>query len=514
MSRYPESFWSLVVERAAADPHHVVLADDYGRSLTRAQLRDRAESVAAALAAEGVGPGTVVSWQLPTTLEAMVLLVALSRLGAVQNPLVPILREREVRFITAQIDTEVLIVPERWRGFAFGEMARSIAADGGFRVHAVELEQPVQPDALLLPEADPGTLSPPVADGAAVRWIYYSSGTTSDPKGARHSDQTIMHSASGLVDGIEFGPTDVYPIAWPVSHIGGATVLVASLVSGLRMVLFDSFDPARTPECMAAHRPTLLGTALPFFRAFMDAQRRNDGEPLFPKVRCGMWGGAALPAEIHDEVLAELGLHCVGSWGLTEFPISTSASPHDPPHVLRTSVGKASPGVSIRVVGLDGVDRGVGEEGEFWLQGPQMCLGYVDPALDRDGFVDGWFRTGDLGHVDEHGYVYITGRAKDVIIRNAENISALEVEDALRRHPGVSDVAVIGLPDARTGERVCAVIVPNEGHQLDVATLAQHCQSLGLAKQKCPEQVEVVAELPHNPMGKVLKQALRDRYKG
>jgi non-ribosomal peptide synthetase component E (peptide arylation enzyme) len=171
------------------------------------------------------------------------------------------------------------------------------------------------------------------------------------------------------------------------------------------------------------------------------------------------------------------------------------------------------PGVSLRVVGFDGEEVGPGEEGELRLKGPQCMLGYIDAHLDADAFdEDGWFRSGDLGVVDADGNVRITGRLKDIIIRNAENISALEVEDALFQHADVRDVTVIGLPDARSGERVCAVIVPEPGTEPTLEALAAHCRALGLAAQKWPERVELVDDLPRTPMGKVRKEDLRKQF--
>src|SRR5262249_25842276 len=156
----------------------------------------------------------------------------------------------------------------------------------------------------------------------------------------------------------------------------------------------------------------------------------------------------------------------------------TFASPDEPPHVLDTTVGSVVPGVTLRVVGHDQQEVPVGEEGELRLKGPQRMLGYIDARLDDDAFdADGWFRSGDLGVVDADGYVRVTGRLKDIIIRNAENISALEVEDALFQHATVHDVAVIGVPDDRTGERVCAVVVPEPGAEPTIEVLAAHCRA-------------------------------------
>jgi non-ribosomal peptide synthetase component E (peptide arylation enzyme) len=508
----PRTFWRLIVEHADRDPDQVVLADDYGRTLTRAQLRDEAERVAAALASRGVGSGTVVSWQLPTTLEALVLLVALARLGAMQNPIIPILRQREVGFITRQVGTELFVGPGTWRGFDYTAMVREAADGRAIDVLELDLEHlDRDPTRLQLPVGDPATLpAPPTDDG--VRWLYYSSGTTADPKGARHTDTSIMSASFGMLAGVRFDERDVYPVAWPVAHIGGSTMLTTTYVSGTRLVLFDRFDAATTPERMAAHRPTLLGTAVPFFRAFLDAQMRHGDEPLFPALRAGAFGGAPLPAEIHVEMRATFGVNLIGSWGLTEFPISTSAHADDPPGVLESTVGRLSPGVSLRVVGTDEREVAPGGEGELRLKGPQCCVGYVDAALDADGFdADGWFRTGDLGSIDADGNVRITGRLKDIVIRNAENISVLEIEELLFRHPAVADASVLGLPDVRTGERVCAVVVLRPGATLDLVGLRAFCDAEGLARQKCPEQLEIVDLLPRNPMGKVVKPELRTR---
>ena len=484
------TFWELL---SGAPPERVVLADDHGRTMTNAQLADAAEWCAAGL---GVGPDDVVSWQLPTTIEAFVLLAALARVGAVQNPIIPILREREVGLITKAVGTTRFVCPSTWRGFDFAAMGRGLGLD----VVAVDLEGPVH-DAVRLPAAPPRDLPAPPSSPTEARWVYFSSGTTADPKGARHSDESLIASAVGINEHLGLADGDVYPIAFPVTHIGGIGMLTASLRAGGTLLLLDTWDPAVTPELVAFHRPTILGSAQPFFRAYLDAQRRHGDEPLYPDLRTCTGGGAPTPPELVRELVETFGVRgVVSSWGLTEFPIATYAMPEDPTDVLAETVGRAVPGVSVRLV-----------DDELRLKGPQCFLGYLDASLDADAFDDeGWFRTGDLGEIDADGNVRITGRLKDVIIRNAENISALEIEDVLLRHPDVVDVAVIGLPDARTGERVCAVVVAAPGAAVTVEVLAEHCGAQGLARHKCPEQVEVVDALPRNPMGKLLKQQIKD----
>lgn len=514
---YPGTYWDLVVRAASQRPGHVLLADDHGCSLTAAQLAAAAEGFAATLHGRGVGPGTVVSWQLPSVLETMVVLCALARLGAAQNPIVPIMREREVRFITEQVQTELFLVPEVWGGFGYGDLARTLAGERGFDVMLVDVATDrTEGGALRLPLGDPTTLPPPPpADPQAVRWLYHTSGTTAEPKGIRHSDATLMAGSTGMIGVLGVRDDDVNPGAFPVSHIGGAISLGASFVTGMRLVLFDTFDPATFGERAATHEPTILGSAVPFFLALLDAQRRHGPDPLFPRLRICSAGGAPMPPELCREVREVLGVPGVAnSWGLTEFPVPTFASPDARHDVLDTTVGTVVPGVSLRVVGFHGQEVGRGEEGELRLKGPQRMLGYVDARLDADAFDDdGWFRTGDLGVVDAEGNVRITGRLKDIIIRNAENISALEVEDALFQHAAVHDVAVIGVPDPRTGERVCAVVVAEPGAELPtIEVLAAHCRAIGLATQKWPERIEVVDELPRTPMGKVRKEDLRRRF--
>ncbi len=487
------TLWQLAIDAAATHPDRVVLSDEHGRSLTTAQLCEVAEEVAAGL---GIGPDDVVSWQLPTTLESAVLLLAIARAGAVQNPIISILREREVGQITAQIGTTVLIVPERWRGTEHGAMARAIGADNGCRVVVVDLEQ--IGSALRLPLGDPSTLPDPPSSAHDYRWVYFTSGTTAAPKGVRHSDSTLIASSFGMTECL-IGDGDVYPIAWPLAHIGGITMLASVLRGGGQLSMFETFDPGTFGERVATVGPTILGTGVPFFRAYMDAQRRHGDGPLYPRLRAFTAGGAPTPPEVLRELAETFGIDAViNAYGMTEFPIASSLRLSDPEQRRAVSVGRPTPGVTARTV-----------DGELRLKGQQCFLGYVDSSLDAAAFdEDGWMRTGDLAEIDD-GFITITGRLKDVIIRNGENISAGEVEDVLLRHPAVLDVTVVGLPDARTGERVVAVVVPQDGVEIDLVSIAEHCKATGIARQKVPEQLEIVDAIPRNPMGKVLKDDVR-----
>ncbi|WP_264021485.1 class I adenylate-forming enzyme family protein [Mycolicibacterium pyrenivorans] len=512
--RAGNTYWNLVDEAARSRPSHVVLSDDYGRELTTRDLRDAGLRTAAALAGWGITAGTVVSWQLPTTLETMVVMVALARLGAVQNPILPIWRKNEVTHAQSQIGAQVYIVPRAWRGYDHAALAQQMSQSHGTRAVVLDFDGPPANPSLRLPASGPEQLGAVLTSSEVVRWIYYSSGTTSAPKGIQHSDATIIAGTSGILNLVGTASDDVYPIAFPVSHIGGAATLAAALITGLRLVLFDGFDPATTPLAMAAHRPTLLGSATPFFAAYVAAQDGHGAQPLFPDLRGCTGGGAPITAELAQRVRDRLGVPGIANaWGLTEFPVATTPSVTAGSQVLDQTVGRPVAGVQVRVVGPGELEAEPGTVGELRLKGPQCFLGYVDTALAVDAFdADGWFRTGDQGCVDANGNVRVTGRLKDAIIRNAENISALEVEEAVATHAHVDDVAVIGVPDGRTGERVCAIVVPTAGSTVTVADLTTHCDAQGLSKYKWPERVELVDTLPRNLTGKVLKAELRRRF--
>ena len=486
-----------------------MLVDDDGRRLSFGEYRDRCERVAAGLAAHGVSPGARVSWQLPTWLESVVLVGALARLGAVQNPLLPIYRGREVGFIVEQLAPRLVIVPTTWNGFDFATATRAAVE----RLVGCEVLTCDRGGAL--PDGDAAGLppfAPPPPD--AVRWVFYTSGTTADPKGAQHTDASVIAAAHGPIEALEMDEDDRQAVVFPLTHIGGILSVVQSLVTGSGLILIEAFDPERSIPVLANDDATLIGAGTPFFLAYLHAQRAQPDRPLFPKARAFPAGGMPKPPEIHYEVQRELGgAGVVSGYGMTECPVATMNTIRDPDDKLAETEGRPTRGVDVRVVKLDGSAAVDGEEGELLVRGPQLFRGYLDTTLDDGAFDDGYLRTGDLGRWDADGYLVITGRVKDVIIRKGENISAAEVENLLYEHPQVADVAVIGVPDQATGERACAVVVPADPDApptLDALT--EHLRASGLMVQKLPEQIEIVDALPRNPGGKVLKHELRARY--
>ncbi|MFI9752802.1 class I adenylate-forming enzyme family protein [Streptomyces collinus] len=485
------TLWDLVTRRAALTPDRPLFLQD-DRTLTFGALRARAERVAAGLYGMGVRPGTVVAWQLPTRIETAVLSFALARLGAVQTPVIPFYRDREVGFALRESEAEFFAVPGTWRGFDHGAMARRLGAKGVFEAYDD------------LPDGDPSLLPTPPCDGTAVRWIYWTSGTTSDPKGVLHTDRSLLAGGSCLAHALRPSADDVGSIAFPYAHIGGPDYTVMLLLYGFPAVLFEQFA---LPEALAAYRAhgvTMAGGSTAFYSMFLAEQRKQPGEPVVPSLRLLAGGGAPKPPELYHAVVREMGVQLTHGYGMTEVPMITMGDPDDTPELLAATEGRPPQGMEIRIV-----------DGEVRLRGEAVCRGYLDPGQTAEAFdEEGFLRTGDLGRLTETGHLVLTGRLKDVIIRKGENISAQEIEDLLHRHPAVGDVAVIGLPDAARGELVCAVVEQPPGTEaLTLAAVTAFLRAEGLSVHKLPERLEVVDALPRGEtLRKVLKYKLRDRY--
>jgi acyl-CoA synthetase (AMP-forming)/AMP-acid ligase II len=506
------TMWELVDRRAAASPDHPLLIAPDGETLTCAQFRDRAERVAAGLHAMGVTEGSVVSWQLPTRLDTVVLSIALARLGAVQNPIIHLYREREVGFALRQTGASLLVIPRTWRDIDFTAIAERALADAPSRPTILTTDAG-------LPEADPALLPPPPPgtspEDAPIRWIYYTSGSTADPKGVQHTDQTLIAGGWGLARALDMGPDDVGSMAFPFAHIAGPDYLVTMLTFGFPAILVEAFSAPDVLPIFRRHGATMVGGSTAFYVAYLAEQRKNPDDPILPTLRLMSGGGAAKPPEVHFEVRDEIGGRgVVHGYGMTEVPMISNGSPHDTDEQLANTDGKPVEGADVRIVRLDGNPAGPDEEGEVRVKGPMVFHGYTDPALTKDAFdEDGYFRTGDLGKLRPDGHLTLTGRLKDVIVRKGENISAKEIEDLLYTHPKVIEVAVIGLPDPERGERVCAVVqLAGDAGDLHLPEVVDFCRRAGLMTQKIPEQLEIRTDWPRAGTGKIVKKSLRDEY--
>jgi acyl-CoA synthetase (AMP-forming)/AMP-acid ligase II len=506
-----QSLWQLVEWRAAASPGAEMLDDQAGRRVSFEQFRDRARRVSGGLRAAGVEAGTAVTWQLPTTVETLVLTAALARLGAVQNPVIPGYGPRNLEFVVRQTGAALLVATAEWNGQDLGAQARDVAS----RVPGLRLL--VLDGIAGLPELDDAP-PPAEAEGDPVRWIFYTSGTTAEPKGARHTDASVLASSAGMTRALAVTSDDRAGLVFPAAHIGGCgTWLGACLLAGCTMILDSVFRAGPTTALQQRERVTIAGSGTVFTQIYLDAQRKQPQQPLFPDVRVFTAGAAPRPATLHGEVKREVGgIGVLSGYGMTEAPIVAMAATTDPDAVLPGTEGKPCPGVHVRVVSPDGALLGPGRAGELRVKGPQVMRGYVDDALNAGAFdEDGYLRTGDLGMLDAAGYLTVTGRLKDVIIRKGETISARAVELELLTCPAVADAAVIGLPHPAHGELACAVVVAAAGAKAPALDeITAHLRGRGLPPTHWPERLEIVADLPRNSTGKVLKDELRARLAG
>jgi cyclohexanecarboxylate-CoA ligase len=509
------TIWQLVAQRATDTPDAPMLVDAEGTRLSFGEYRHRAEAMAAGLHSLGVREGTAVTWQLPSTIRTIVLTAALARLGALQNPILHIYRQREIAVVLRGTRPGFFVHPGEWRGSDYGAQAAAAIATCGL----AEPPQLIEIDAL--PEGDPAELpaprQPTSPDDDPVRWMYYTSGTTSEPKGVRHTDRTLLAGGRGLAGALRLDPSEVGSIAFPFAHIAGPDYLVSMLVNGFAAVVLDSFDPPSAVEVFSRHGVTVAGGSTAFYQALLNEQRKAPGTPILPTLRVLAGGGAAKPPEVFHDARRELGATIYHGYGMTEVPMITQGATDDSDDQLIHTEGAPVAGAELRIVRADGSDADNGEDGEVRVSGPMVCKGYDDPALTEAAFDEaGFFRTGDIGHLRADGHLVLTGRLKDVIIRKGENVSAREVEELLYSHPKVGDVAVIGLPDAERGERVCAVVeLALPGEPLSMAEMVAHLRDSGLMVQKIPEQLETVDALPRaETLRKVLKYKLREQLAG
>jgi acyl-CoA synthetase (AMP-forming)/AMP-acid ligase II len=506
-----QTLWELVDRRAELSPDHPMLFDASGETVTFGAFRDRALTTAAGLAAMGIDDTTRVSWQLPTSVDAVVLAFALARLGSIQNPIIHLYKEREVGFALSQTDSSFFFVPGTWNEIDFVAMAERAKEQFG----AVATVIDTSPG---LPVGDPTTL-PAVPQGtspekAPVKWIYYTSGSTAEPKGVQHTDQTLIAGGWGLARALDMSPSDVGSIAFPFSHIAGPDYLVTMLIHGFPAVLLEKFIPVEAIAIFNRYGVTMVGGATAFYVAYLTEQRKQPGQAIIPTLRLMSGGGGPKPPNLHKEVQDEIGGRgIVHGYGMTEVPMIAQGSPHDSDDQLAHTDGAPVEGISVRIVTLDGDVAVPGQEGEVRLKGPMVFRGYTNPELDADAFdAEGWFRTGDLAVMRDDGYISLTGRLKDVIVRKGENISAREVEDLLSAHEKVAEVAVIGLPDPERGEMVCAVVMNAAGDALTFEEMVAYCKNAGLMTQKIPERLELVTEFPRAGTGKIVKKDLKAHF--
>ena len=481
-------FSTLPDRRAAADPAAPAVADS-ALTLTNADLLDRVRSVAVQLRQDGIGRGDVVALRLTNRVEFVILLFAAWRVGATITPVNPALTAGEVTRQLEDSQTKLLVIEDD-----------SDPIPGVESLHLSGLRYDLAGDV---------DAEEPVGDPDALALLIYTSGTTGVPKGVMldHANLDAM-TEMGRV-GLQLGPTDRCLLILPLFHVNGIVVSVLSpLLVGASLVIADRFNPTTFFDTVERVRPTFF-SAVPTIYGML-AALPDEVQPDTSSVRFAVCGAAPASADLLARFEARYGFPLVEAYGLSEATCGSTINPVDGLRKAGT-VGLPFPGQDLRIVGSDGTPLPQGQVGEVVVSGPNVMRGYLGrPEETAAVITDGWLRTGDIGFLDEDGYLTVVGRSKDMIIRGGENIYPKEIEDVLASDPAVLEAAVVGMPDDKWGEVVVAFLQPRPGTTIDLESVEDLCKQ-HLSPYKRPVSLVVLEALPKNAVGKLDKRALRDR---
>jgi acyl-CoA synthetase (AMP-forming)/AMP-acid ligase II len=522
---YAEGLWQDqtlfgALEEQVARRGGKVFLTDSTTSLTFLELHDAALRLATGLVRRGIRVGDRVAVQIPNWTEFGVIAMAVSRIGAVLVPIMPVYRRDEVAYIVESAQVKAAFTAGTHRGFdhagMFAELARSVSSletvitvrADAVPPGAVSIEDlPADIDAAVAAvEIGPGT----GPDDAFA--IVFSSGTTSRPKGCLHTFNTMCCGARLLGKGWQYTDQDVQFGPSPVTHTTGlVTSIMLPLVHGASSHIMEVWEPRAGLERIATFGCTAAVTATTFLQMLVnvyDPDQHDAGSMRFWTA-----AGAPIPGSFVEKARQTLpNMQVLSLYGRTENITTTMCTTWDDPRRSITSDGSPLPGQQVRIVDLDGLEVPRGQEGDIAYRGAMHALEYINqPEETAAQFTaEGFSRSGDLGVMDEDGYVRVTGRTKDIVIRGGMNISVRQVEDLLVAHPAVGNVAVVGMPDEQMGEKVCCYLVPADGAQrLTLDQIKDYLLGQGLAIQKVPERLEIVETLPMTATGKIQKHVLR-----
>jgi len=513
-------------ERVARSPERTAIVDNRlasgeRQALTYAELGRRVERIAQGLAALGVGAGDVVSYQLPNWWQFTALHLAAMRLGAITNPLMPIFRERELEFMLRLAEAKVFIVPKRFRDFDHEAMANGlrqklpalshVLAIGGSGPGAFErlLDGNGKDDGGQAARKPLAGRRPGPDD---VIEIIFTSGTTGEPKGVMHTSHTLFSNLEPYAERLRLGAQDVVLMASPLAHQTGFMYgLMMPIFLGGTSVLLDTWNPARAVDLIAGERVTFTMAATPFLLDLTNEaeKRQRDVDTLHTFLSAG----APIPRSLVRRAADGLGARIISAWGMTENGAVTTTRPDDAAEKVFETDGSPLAGMELRTIDPEGRPLGPDQQGRLQVRGCSNFVGYLKRPEWYGTDVEGWFDTGDLARLDADGYVRITGRSKDILIRGGENIPVVEIEDLIYQHPAVLEAAIVGMPDPRLGERGCAFVTLRPGASLTQKELVAFLEGKKVAKQYLPERLEVVPALPKTPSGKVQKFRLREMAK-
>jgi cyclohexanecarboxylate-CoA ligase len=485
--------------------------------ITYAELGAIVERIALGLAELGIEPGDVVAYQLPNWWQFTALHLACARIGAVTNALMPIFRHRELRFMMSLAEARAVVVPAQFRGFDYPAMIAEIADDvptlehifvlGGdgaqsFEAHFVDRD----PDN----ETDPEALFAERQRGAnEVTQLVYTSGTTGEPKAVMHTPNTLIGNVTPFADRVGLGAGDVILMASPMAHQTGFLYgMMMPIILQATSVLQDTWAPDVAARIIEAEGVTFTMASTPFLADLTHTPALADHD--VGSLHTFLTAGAPIPRTLVQQANENLGADIISCWGMTENGGVTMTRRDDPAEKVFGTDGAPIGGMEVRVVDTGNTLVAAGVEGRLQARGASSFVGYLKRPEAFDSDDEGWFETGDYARMDEDGYIRISGRSKDVIIRGGENIPVVEVEGLIYKHPAVQDVAIVAMPDPRLGERACAYVTLTQGADLTFDEMIAYLAAQQMAKQYWPERLEIIAEMPRTPSGKIQKFQLRE----
>lgn len=484
---------------------------------TYRELSQMADRVAIGLTKLGVGHNDIVACQLPNWWQFTVTYLACSRIGAVMNPLMHIFRERELSFMLKHGEAKVLIIPQTFRGFDYEQMVNALKPSLPDLQHVVVVngQGANSFEALLSGPAwekesnAAQVLSQHRPGPDDVTQLIYTSGTTGEPKGVMHTANTTMANIIPYAARLHLDANDVVLMASPMAHQTGFMYgLMMPIMLKSSAVLLDVWEPLRAIDLIRQEGATFTMASTPFLTDL--AKNVQESGNAVPTLRTFLCAGAPIPGPLVEQARNVLGTKIVSAWGMTENGAVTLIELTDPDERAFTTDGLPLPGVELKVVDDDGASLPVGQAGKLYVRSCSNFGGYLKRAHLNGTDADGWFDTGDLARLDAQGYVRITGRSKDVIIRGGENIPVVEIESLLYRHPAIAMAAIVAYPDERLGERACAVVVLKPGQNLDLPGLVDYLKSQKVAAQYIPEKLDIRDAMPATPSGKIQKFKLRE----
>ena len=489
-------------------------------TLTFRQLQRIVGRMAAGLASMGVKKGTVVACQLPNWWQFVALYLACVRLGAIINPLMPIFRQRELRYMLGFAEAEVMVVPQLYRGCDYPAMIAEIRVDLPRLAHLLVIGGSGEDsfERRLLErrwedEVDLATLFAREAPSPNdITQLLYTSGTTGEPKGVLHTSNTLLSILTKYEERLGLGGDDIIFMASPMGHQAGFMYgLMMGPMLGAKLVLQDIWNADQAALLIQDEAVTYTMGSTPFLADLTDSPVVDHTD--MSSLRTFVSSGAPIPSTLVQRATQRLGARIISAWGMSENGSVTTTVPGDPDDRIFGTDGVALPGIEVRVVDGNGKPVSSGVSGRLQCRGISMFVGYFRRPDLSQPTPDGWFDTGDLARMDSDRYIRITGRAKDIIIRGGENIPVVEIENLLYRHPAIRQVAIVGVPDPRLGERACAYVVLREGARFAFAEMIAYLETQQLARQYFPEYLEILPQMPMTVSGKIQKFQLRETAK-